>query len=80
MRNGYQLPCTLDEWADFDFIGSAGPWVTAEKYELIERFKFYNRFAWGPERLVRRPLQHLRAGAARTTSTALRSRKPSSSA
>jgi anaerobic magnesium-protoporphyrin IX monomethyl ester cyclase len=59
VRNGYQLPQTLEEWAEFDFIGSSGPWVTDEKLQLIERFKFYNRFAWGPERLVRRPLQHI---------------------
>lgn len=59
VRNGYQLPRTLEEWADFDFIGSSGPWVTDQKHELIERFKFYNRFAWGPERWLRRPLQHV---------------------
>ena len=57
VRNGYRLPQTLEEWAEFDFIGSAGPWVSREKYELVERFKFYNRFAWGPERWWRRPLQ-----------------------
>lgn len=57
VRQGYSLPQTLDEWADFDFVGSSGPWVTPEKYEMIERFKFYNRFAWGPETLRRRPLQ-----------------------
>lgn len=59
VRNGYKLPDTLDGWAEFDFIGSSGPWVTEDKHRLIERFKFYNRFAWGPERLVRRPLQML---------------------
>lgn len=57
MRNGYQLPQTLEEWAAFDFIGSSGPWVSRKTYERIERFKFYNRFAWGPERWWRRPLQ-----------------------
>ena len=30
--------------------------------KLIERFKFYNRFAWGPERLPRRPLRVLPLG------------------
>ena len=57
VRNGYRLPQTLEEWAEFDFIGSSGPWVSREKHEWIERFKFYNRFAWGPERWWRRPLQ-----------------------
>lgn len=55
--NGYRLPSTLEEWADFDFIGSSGPWVTPEKQEMVERFKFYNRFAWGPETWPRRALQ-----------------------
>lgn len=57
VRQGYSLPQTLDQWADFDFVGSSGPWVSQEKHQLIERFKFYNRFAWGPETLRRRPLQ-----------------------
>lgn len=54
---GYQLPRTLEEWADFDYIGSSGPWVSASVHTLVERFKFYNRFAWGPETWLRRPLQ-----------------------
>ncbi len=57
VRQGYELPATLDEWAQFDFIGSAAPWVSSEKYRLLERFKFYNRFAGGPETLRRWPLQ-----------------------
>lgn len=56
----YQFPCTLDEWADFDYVGSAGPWVTDEKYRRVERFKFYQKYAYGrhPHRLTR-PLQAL---------------------
>lgn len=46
VRDGYQLPCSLDEWADFDFIGSAGPWVSPRRHRLVERFKFYQRLAW----------------------------------
>ncbi len=56
---GFPLPDTLEGWAEFDFIGSAGPWVSREKERLIERFKFYNRFAGGRETWPRRPLQHL---------------------
>ena len=56
---GYRLPDTIEGWADFDFIGSAGPWVSAEKERLVERFKFYNRFAGGRESWTRRPLQLL---------------------
>ncbi len=28
----YPFPCTLEEWADFDYVGSAGPWVSKSKY------------------------------------------------
>jgi radical SAM superfamily enzyme YgiQ (UPF0313 family) len=47
VQRGHTLPRTLEEWACFDYLGSSGPWVSAEKRRLIERFKFYNRFAWG---------------------------------
>lgn len=46
VRDGYVLPRTLEEWARFDFIGSAGPWVSPERHRRIERFKFYQRIAW----------------------------------
>jgi anaerobic magnesium-protoporphyrin IX monomethyl ester cyclase len=59
VRGGYQLPCTLDDWADFDFIGSAGPWVSPEKYQLVERFKFYQQRAWDQTTVWQRPLQQL---------------------
>ena len=59
VREGYTLPQTLDAWANFDFVGSSGPWVTPEKHELIERFKFYNRAAGGRRTWLRRPLQRL---------------------
>ncbi len=56
---GYALPQTLEAWSDFDYIGSAGPWVDASKFEHVERFKFYNRAAWGRETWIRRPLQRV---------------------
>ncbi len=59
VRGGYQLPCTLDDWADFDFIGSAGPWVSPEKYQLVERFKFYQQIAWDQTAAWQRPFQQL---------------------
>lgn len=58
LREGYHLPQTLEEWAHFDYIGSSGPWVTPEKRQLVERFKFYQRFAFGRNgHPLRRPLQ-----------------------
>ncbi len=47
VRNGFRLPQTLEEWAGFDYVaGLPGPWVTPEKFELIERFKFFHELAW----------------------------------
>jgi len=59
VREGFALPCSLEDWADFDFIGSVGPWVSLWKYRLIERFKFYQQIAWDRPRPLRRPLQKL---------------------
>ena len=59
VRDGYVLPRTLEDWARFDFIGSAGPWVSPERHCLIERFKFYQRLAWNRATLWTRPVQTL---------------------
>ncbi len=57
VARGYQLPRTLDEWATFDYVGSKGPWVSNEKYERVERFKFYERLAWDRVPGWKKPLQ-----------------------
>jgi radical SAM superfamily enzyme YgiQ (UPF0313 family) len=58
IARGLSLPVSLDEWSEFDFIGSAGPWVSREQYRLVERFKFYQHLAWkeagGLERIPQR--------------------------
>jgi radical SAM superfamily enzyme YgiQ (UPF0313 family) len=59
VRSGYKLPQTTREWADFDFIGSSGPWVSTETYELIEKFKFYNRIAWNRKKWWYVPVQQI---------------------
>jgi len=45
---GYVFPRGLAEWADFDYVGGRGPWMTAEQWRTVERFKFYSRHAWQP--------------------------------
>ncbi len=60
VREGYTLPRTLDEWADFDIYDARGPWVSPERYRRVERFKFYQRLAWDePRRVWKRPLRRL---------------------
>jgi radical SAM superfamily enzyme YgiQ (UPF0313 family) len=44
---GYRLPDNLTDWSRFDFVaGLPGPWVSRAKFELIERFKFFQEHAW----------------------------------
>jgi anaerobic magnesium-protoporphyrin IX monomethyl ester cyclase len=47
VNKGFRLPDSLAEWSTFDFVaGLPGPWVTEPKYQLIERFKFFQELAW----------------------------------
>jgi radical SAM superfamily enzyme YgiQ (UPF0313 family) len=42
VARGFKLPDSLTEWSQFDYVsGQPGPWVTAKKFELMERFKFF---------------------------------------
>jgi anaerobic magnesium-protoporphyrin IX monomethyl ester cyclase len=60
VAGGFQLPTTLEEWAAFDFVdGDAGPWVSPEKFQLIERFKFFHELAWKKVSPGKRLLQRL---------------------
>lgn len=59
-RQGYRFPRTLEEWADFDYVGSGNAWLTDEQRRDIEHFKFFQRFAYGANsHLLRRPLRWL---------------------
>lgn len=42
-EGAYTLPETIQEWSDFDYIGSKGPWVSEALYRDMERYKFYLR-------------------------------------
>ena len=46
--SGYVFPRGLKEWADFDYVGGRGPWITPEQWQTVERFKFYSKHAWRP--------------------------------
>ena len=45
---GYVFPDGLEAWADFDYVGGRGPWISADQWRTVERFKFYTRHAWKP--------------------------------
>jgi anaerobic magnesium-protoporphyrin IX monomethyl ester cyclase len=46
-RRGYVQPASLDGWAEFDYVGARGPWVSDDTWERIQRFKFYQQHAFG---------------------------------
>lgn len=56
--SGVALPQTLEAWAAFDYVaGAAGEWVSPSLHRRIERFKFYNRYAFGARSRAARLLQ-----------------------
>ena len=59
VEKGYKLPRTIEEWGDFDYIGSSGPWVSNEDYNLVEHFKFYNKVAWKKGASLMFPLKYV---------------------
>ncbi len=52
----YKLPESIQEWSDFDYIGSKGPWVSDGLYQEMERYKFYLR-GHRQNKTVLRPLR-----------------------
>lgn len=60
VARGFRLPETLEDWATFDYVaGEPGPWVSGEKFQLIERFKFFHDLAWKRVSRGKRLLQQL---------------------
>ena len=60
VARGFRLPQTLEAWSTFDYVaGLPGPWVSPEKFRLIERFKFFHELAWKRVSRGKRLLQQL---------------------
>ena len=60
VKRGFRLPQTLEAWSQFDYVaGMPGPWVSPEKFRLIERFKFFHELAWNRMSPGKRLLQRL---------------------
>ena len=57
VQAGYKLPKTTQEWSDFDYIGSSGPWVSKEKYAFFEKFKFYMKLGYTKQQWFFFPIQ-----------------------
>jgi anaerobic magnesium-protoporphyrin IX monomethyl ester cyclase len=65
-QRGQQKPARLSDWADFDYVGSRGPWVTPVKWKRVQRFNFYQHHAYGHRRLATLPLRWLARARLRT--------------
>src|SRR3984893_17953665 len=60
VARGFRLPETLKAGVQFDYVaGEPGPWVSPEKFERIERFKFFHELAWKRVSRGKRFLQQL---------------------
>jgi len=60
VARGFRLPDTLEAWSTFDYVaGLPGPWVSPQKFRLIERFKFFHELAWKRASRRTRALQQL---------------------
>jgi radical SAM superfamily enzyme YgiQ (UPF0313 family) len=60
VENGYDLPNDLESWSEFDYVDSkGGPWVSDQKYTLIENFKFYSNIAWRKKNRLAAPVKYL---------------------
>lgn len=57
VAQGYKLPQTIHEWAEFDYIGSSGPWMNDAKYQFFEKFKFYMKLGFSAQNKLVYPLQ-----------------------
>jgi anaerobic magnesium-protoporphyrin IX monomethyl ester cyclase len=66
-KRGYRKPESLSDWADFDYVGSRGAWVSDEKWQRVQRFIFYQRHAYGHRRhLAALPLRWMARARMRT--------------
>ncbi len=48
-KEGFQLPQTTEEWSNFDYIGSSGPWVSPKQEKFFEAFKFFLKLGYTPK-------------------------------
>jgi len=59
LQEGYCFPNGLEEWAEFDYVGSANDWINKEQYDRIEAFKFYQRIGWNRSQALLSPVKKI---------------------
>jgi len=58
-KAGYRFPAGLEEWAEFDYVGSSNDWINARQYRQIEAFKFYQRIGWNRSNVLLSPVKKM---------------------
>ena len=59
LQEGYRFPNGLEEWAQFDYVGSSNDWINKEQYDRIEAFKFYQRIGWNRSQALLSPVKKI---------------------
>ena len=59
MKERYRFPQGLEEWAGFDYVGSANDWISKTQYDRIEMFKFYQRIGWNRSQPLLMPVKKI---------------------
>lgn len=60
LKNGYEFPKNLEDWAQFDYVApKRSAWLEQKMFKEVENFKFYQRLGYSRERGFAKPLQAL---------------------
>lgn len=59
LNEGYNFPVGLEQWAEFDYVGSANEWISKEQFDRIEAFKFYQRIGWNRSNAIFTPIKKI---------------------
>lgn len=60
LASNYKFNSTLEEWSDFDYVGTKkSEWISDEKINEIENFKFYQNLAYNKRTLPKLLFQEL---------------------
>jgi len=59
LREGYRFPQGLEQWADFDYVGSKNEWISKKQMNQVESFRFYQRIGWNDTMPLLSPIRKI---------------------
>jgi len=57
VAGGYDLPGTLEEWSQFDYVTTSSPWVSDEDIKRVRMAAFFSHLGWSRPRWWAAPIQ-----------------------